>query len=654
MLTRLSLKFKILFVLIQLSLALLGASLFVVNHYHQQIRQMEGMIQVTDAFHDFGILINNLQLERGKSGLFLNKILSSSELNTVRTKTDSMLIEGEKMLSLIPFHDEDKLSFKKAFEDVYSVRKKVDSFEVSNSEMAMAYSGIINKILRGEGQAIDLYTGKGIEVKLINISLVESIKEFIGMTRASFTPIFTANTPISLDDLAKIEVYRSGVHANAEVNSLELMPRLHDKVHAILESSEWKNLNREIDQVKHKASIGNYGIDSKDFFARISLIIEKMGNALSTERIAVIETAKEEAAKATKLFYIVTAAAIIILIVLTFLGFYILNQITNQFRAIGTSLNKASSKVNSASTQIASAAEELSQATTEQAASLQETSSSIQEISSMINANTENAKQSVTVSGQSLHAAERGKAVVDQMINAIGDINTSNEGIMDQINETNREIENIVKIINEIGSKTKVINDIVFQTKLLSFNASVEAARAGEQGKGFAVVAEEVGNLASMSGSAALEISKMLDESIKTVEGIVKNSKAKIGNLVLNGKEKVITGTRIAHECSEVLNEIVSSIASVSNMVSEISTASIEQAQGVNEITKAIAQLDQVTHKNTSTSSESASTAALLSSQAKMLDSLVQQLIQAIEGEKIHVQSQQADNLQEAPELEIA
>ena len=299
---------------------------------------------------------------------------------------------------------------------------------------------------------------------------------------------------------------------------------------------------------------------------------------------------------------------------------------------VASYLNESGDRVSSAASQIASASEQLSQATTQQAASLQETSSSIEEISSMINANTENAKQSSIISEQSLTTAERGKVVVSQMIKAIGDISTSNTEIMNQVNETNKEIENIVKIINEIGAKTKVINDIVFQTKLLSFNASVEAARAGEQGKGFAVVAEEVGNLAAMSGTAALEITNMLDGSIKAVETIVRGSKEKIGKLILNGKDKVEAGTRVAHECEEVLSEIVNSVASVSKMVIEISTASQEQAQGVYEITKAIAQLDKVTQQNTSNSAESADAAGSLSGQAKMLNSLVQKLVQTIEG----------------------
>lgn len=331
---------------------------------------------------------------------------------------------------------------------------------------------------------------------------------------------------------------------------------------------------------------------------------------------------------------ILTLAIVLIVgLVCIFFGNFLVSRITTAISKVAESLSGSANEVTAASFNIAASSEQLSQATTEQAASLQETSSSIEEISSMINANTENAKQSAMLSNQSLTTAEKGKDVVNLMIKAIDDINVSNDGIMTQINLTNAEIENIVKIINEIGTKTKVINEIVFQTKLLSFNASVEAARAGEHGKGFAVVAEEVGNLASMSGAAALEISSMLGESIKSVENIVKDSKDKMGGLVLVGREKVETGTRVARECEEVLNEIVMSVASVSKMVSEISTASQEQAQGVHEITKAIAQLDQVTQENTANSAESANAAESLSQQAETLKQLVQNLVQTLDGE---------------------
>lgn len=372
-----------------------------------------------------------------------------------------------------------------------------------------------------------------------------------------------------------------------------------------------------------------------------------MGTTLA-ERIQLNEGRMKEAAKEAEQEYVQSRNQIFAISALAILGslllaYFVINSLSSSIHKIVTSLNESTNQVASASAQIASASEQLSQATTEQAASLQETSSSLEEINSMINSNTANAKQSSAESVQSLSTAEKGKVVVDRMIMAISDIDKSNTGIIGQIDETNQEIESIVKIINEIGSKTKVINDIVFQTKLLSFNASVEAARAGEQGKGFAVVAEEIGNLASMSGSAALEITSMLDDSIKKVEDIVRQSKEKIGKLIVEGKTNVDTGTKVANECGDVLNEIVSSVAKVSKMVDEISEASQEQAQGVQEITKAISQLDQVTHENTANSAESANAAGALSNQADELSSLVQQLVVAIEGSK-NIQLQNTSN----------
>ncbi len=333
-----------------------------------------------------------------------------------------------------------------------------------------------------------------------------------------------------------------------------------------------------------------------------------------------------------KKFLVLLVLVGVVVVFALILGNFLVSKVTESLTRVAQSILGSVSEVKAASLQIATTADELSQASTEQAASLQETSASVEEISSMITANSENAKQSSVVSEQSLATAERGKEVVNHMIQAIGDINISNDSIKNQIDETNREIEKITNIINEIGTKTKVINDIVFQTKLLSFNASVEAARAGEQGKGFSVVAEEIGNLASMSGAAALEITNMLDGSIKTVETIVRDSKEKIGKLLLVSKEKVETGTRVAHECEEVLTEIVSSVASVSKMATEISTASQEQAQGVYEITKAVGQLDQVTQQNASTSADSANAASALSGQADQLNLVAIELAKTISG----------------------
>lgn len=314
------------------------------------------------------------------------------------------------------------------------------------------------------------------------------------------------------------------------------------------------------------------------------------------------------------------------------LAIAIMRSLDKSISNIISNLDDNSNQVTSAAQQIASSSEELSQAATEQAASLEETASSIEEMNSMVQKNAENAQRTSDLATSSSNSAEKGKQVVHDMISAIDDISASNNTIMEQIDASNRQISDIVKVIAEIGEKTEVINDIVFQTKLLSFNASVEAARAGEHGKGFAVVAEEVGNLAQMSGNAAMEISSMLENSIKKVEGIVNETKQKVSTLVTSGRTKVEVGGRIAKDCGKVLEEIVHNVRSVTQMANEISTACHEQAQGVQEITKAMNQLDQVTQTNAATSEESASAAEELSAQADSLRSVVGHLVRTVKG----------------------
>lgn len=312
--------------------------------------------------------------------------------------------------------------------------------------------------------------------------------------------------------------------------------------------------------------------------------------------------------------------------------YWVILSAIKTIRGISSALNTSSSALSRAAHEVSDTSSSLSQSSSEQAASLEETAASIEEMSSMITKNSQNAKSTAAFTTQSQEKAQEGQDAVNRMVHSMEDISASNQAIMDQINESNRQMAEIVNVIQEIGVKTKVINDIVFQTKLLSFNASVEAARAGEHGKGFAVVAEEVGNLAQMSGNAAKEISEMLNGSIQKVESIVTNTKVKVEELVANGKVKVEAGVSVARQCGDLLNDIVENVSNVSSMAGEISSASQEQSQGVTEINKAITQLDQVTQKNAATSEQTARAAEELSTQSAALRTAIKQLVATIEG----------------------
>ena len=342
-----------------------------------------------------------------------------------------------------------------------------------------------------------------------------------------------------------------------------------------------------------------------------------------------VEKAEKLSAKVTLISMVVLGVGSLFGLLI---GFFFATSTAKAMGSVVSELEKTAQNVSSASTQIAGSSQSLSQAATEQAASLEETAASLEEITAMIGKSSENAGLTATSSNESQNKAEQGRSAVDQMMNSMEDISQSNIEIMNQVNHSNEQMTEIVKVIQEIGDKTKVINDIVFQTKLLSFNASVEAARAGEHGKGFAVVAEEVGNLAQMSGNAAKEISEMLQSSMKKVENIVHESKTKVETLIESGKEKVESGVNTAKLCADSLNEIVANISKVSVLAQEISNASKEQSQGVGEINKAMGQLDTVTQQNAATSQETASSAEALAKEAHALNHAVSELMATIYG----------------------
>jgi methyl-accepting chemotaxis protein len=247
----------------------------------------------------------------------------------------------------------------------------------------------------------------------------------------------------------------------------------------------------------------------------------------------------------------------------------IVGQVRNGTDAIAT-----------ASAQIASGNHDLAARTEHQASSLQQTASSMEELTGTVKQNANNAREANSLASNASTVATEGGAVVLQVIDTMGAINASARRIVDIIG---------------------VIDSIAFQTNILALNAAVEAARAGEQGRGFAVVATEVRNLAQRSAAAAREVKSLIDDAVAQVE----------------------SGSKLVDSAGASMRKIVDSIRRVTDVVSEISAASLEQTSGIEQINQAIAHMDETTQQNSALVEEAAAAASALQDQAQSLSGLV-------------------------------
>ncbi len=257
-----------------------------------------------------------------------------------------------------------------------------------------------------------------------------------------------------------------------------------------------------------------------------------------------------------------------------------LAQMTASLRTMMMGFRGSVEAMQTASAEIASGNADLSHRTEQTASNLQQAASSLAQLTGTVQQSADSARTANQLAGSAAEVAQRGGAVVGQVVGTMGAIDAS------------------AKKINDIIG---VIDSIAFQTNILALNAAVEAARAGEQGRGFAVVASEVRALAQRSAGAAREIKGLIGDSVSKVEA----------------------GSQLVREAGETMQEIVASVQRVSDIISEISASTVEQSQGIGSVNGAVAQLDQMTQQNAALVEESAAAAESVNEQARKLTQLV-------------------------------
>ena len=257
------------------------------------------------------------------------------------------------------------------------------------------------------------------------------------------------------------------------------------------------------------------------------------------------------------------------------------NHLADNMAEVVSKVKGVASEVRRGAEEISAGNANLSQRTEQQSSSLEETASSMEEMTTTVKQNADNAGQANQLAMAARDQAEKGGAVVSQAVKAMADINDSSKRIADIIG---------------------VIDDIAFQTNLLALNAAVEAARAGEQGRGFAVVASEVRSLAGRSATAAKEIKALIQDSVRKVED----------------------GSVLVTQSGQTLEKIVASVKKVSDIVAEIAAASREQSSGIEQVNRAVMQMDELTQQNAALVEEATAASQAMAQQVRGLNDMLE------------------------------
>jgi len=349
-------------------------------------------------------------------------------------------------------------------------------------------------------------------------------------------------------------------------------------------------LERIIDVVQKNQNHGPEFAELIKEWARLGgAMVDSAGRLSHRGGQAADDSARQAAAQLHNASTTLAGACVAGLLIGLTLAFFITRDITGILRKGVQELADSAHQVASSASQISEAAQSLAQGASEQAASLEETSASGEQINAMASQNAQNSK-----------------IAADNMVEASG-----------RVGEANRNLEEMVVSMNEINASSdkiskiiKVIDEIAFQTNILALNAAVEAARAGEAGMGFAVVADEVRNLSQRCAQAAKDTTGLIEESIAKSN---------------NGKTKL-------HQVATAVQSITESATKVKTLVDEMKLGSEEQARGIEQIAKAITQMEQVTQSQAAQAEESSAASSELSTQAQAINLVVLRLRALING----------------------
>ncbi len=378
----------------------------------------------------------------------------------------------------------------------------------------------------------------------------------------------------------------------------------------------WKNADTKEEQ--SKLALFKY-LDGVDWVVAASLNkAEVLEDAHSVRNVLIITIG-------TALFFMLLVA------------WFVVRAMTKSLDEIAAQMGQTTMHVSDESKKVAVAAASLSDGCSRQSSALIETVATVDEFAATIAKNTESAKEAEQAGAAAQAAVTEGVTSVNSLDQAIERMNVGFSNMQTRIEKSFQDVNGIISLVLEVKEKTKMIHDIVFQTKLLSFNASVEAARAGEHGKGFAVVAEEIGKLASMTGTSASSITQQVSLMVDRVQTIVNEAGTTISSSFVQSSDEVNLCVAEAKRCLTGLGLIRSSVEVTHSNVEIIARASEEQANAITQLGDAIRQIDLATQNNANLAVESDKDSKSLQLQSTDLKRAMMKLLELKDGAKRNV-----------------
>lgn len=586
---KLSLRLKIIGLVLVPMLACIVYGTFYLNSHWRIFKEAQAITENGTLIKKNSELLHQVQLERAKNSLFLAGKIHEDELNSQIEIVDSKWRAVQEQVDKIQSKESSESVLKETRAGLEKLRGSVRTKSISAADATKEITGLISLLIKLDVLVATDQSLNGVEMNFLSLTILEMAKEYGGRLRANLLNTLAADSPITIQDISKLESLRSGISVNLEAPNLVVSEAARTQLDDFRKSPAWLRVEQTYAKVVSRAAEGHFGEDPAQFYESITSSLNALGAVVSFEVDSVNKKVEELRSSASHLFFLTLAFLLGIVILISILGVIIIRNLTTSLHSAVEDLSHAAETIASGGQQLNAASQQVANGSVHSASALEEVVASIEEINSIVTQNEQKAQHAANISEEGFKAAENGKAQVATLVLAMEDISKSSDRIEEIIN---------------------VIEDIAFQTNLLALNAAVEAARAGEQGKSFAVVADAVRALALRSSSAAKDITTLIKES----------------------SVKVQDGAHRAILSRESIETIVKIISDISQINTEIAAASSEQAVGIQQISKAMNELDSSTQQNASAAEEVSAFAGQMRQQTDSIEHLAIGLTGLVEG----------------------